>query len=186
MAAAVLLVAGVGMALPAPAGAANPAPHGLPNRLIYVIPGGAERTLEVVPPALRPQSVALREVFIAAVRGEILARFESFTVVQATAAQDSLLAAALVDRSLFNRYDDLVVARATLSGPGLDEASGLLHARVDVAFRPWDPADTLTLTGQGEGGGSGEAPELAARTALEMAVRRAGEALARGKSRLVR
>jgi len=183
------MVMAFGLALPttdAGAGAAPPAPSALPNRLLYVIPGDAAGMLEVVPPELRPCADALREALIAAVRGEILARFETVTVVQSTAARDSQLAAALADRSLFNRYDDLVLARATLEGPGPTDAPCRLHATVVVTFRPWDPTDTLTLTGRSEGGGSGETPEAAARLALERAVRQVGDALTKRKARLVR
>lgn len=158
----------------------------LPHRLLYVIPADVERTLTVGTPELGALQDTLAALFVASLDGQLLSLFENRTVLRTTATEDSQLAAALADRSLFNRYDDLVVGRATLEGPGPAEAPGLMHAKVVVTFRPWDPADTLTLTGRSESGGSGETPEAAARLALERAVRQVGDALARRKALLVR
>ena len=174
-----------------PGGAARagrPAPREWPHRLLYVIPADPARTLMMAygAPDGQPRADTLREAFTAAVRAEILARFTQVTVVQATAAQDSQLTAALADRSLFNRYDDLLVAHATLSEPEGDAAPGRVRATVTLAFRPWDPAETLTLTGEAEAGGSGETAEAAARQALERAVRQAADALTRHRTELVR
>lgn len=158
----------------------------LPHRLLYVIPAGTERTVSAETPELRALQDTLAALFVASVRAELLPCFSDYTVVRATAAQDSLLAAALADRSLFNRYDDLLVARVTLSGTGIDLVRGRIHARVVAAIRPWDPADALTLTGEGSGG-SAEATLLeAAGSALHEATRAVTRTLQRQKSRLVR